>query len=364
MLESIPWWEPETDKHEIQLLQEVIKSNFLNEGKYTELFEQEIAKLLGVRYAVALTSGTMAIFAALAALGIGHGDEVLVPDVTFIATANAVVLTGAKPVLVDIDPLTFNISIEAIRKQITPQTKAIVPVHVSGRGAAMKAILKLASEYELEVVEDAAEAFLSKYQGQYLGTFGHMGCFSFSPNKTIMTGQGGAIITNDKALYTRLKELKDQGRPIRGTGGDDIHVSVGYNFKLTNLQAAVGLVQLRRLFKRIKRQKRIREIYANELGSVSGIKLLPFDLEGGEVPQWTDAVSDIRDPLCECLKRNRIGFRKFWFPLHQQKPYHLPDSSFPVSTAMMPKAFWLPSAFTLLDEDVLKVCSVIKGFLK
>lgn len=364
MHNPIPWWEPRTGEAEAEMVHEVLRTNFLNDGKYTERFEQEITKLLGVRYAVAVTSGTMAIFAALAALGIGRGDEVLVPDVTFIATANAVTLTGAKPVLVDIDPATLNISIDAILKKITSKTKAIIPVHVSGRGAAMKAILSVAAEHKLEVVEDAAEALLSKQGGQSLGTFGRMGCFSFSPNKTVMTGQGGIVVTNDQPLYIRLKELKDQGRPVRGTGGDDIHVSVGYNLKFTNIQAAVGLAQLCRLSERIERQKKIREIYGNELGSVRGIELLPFDLGGGEVPQWTDAISDARDPLCEYLEQNQIGFRKFWFPLHHQKPYQLPDATFPVSTAMMPKAFWLPSAFSLRDDDILRVCSVIKGFLK
>ncbi len=364
MRDRIVWWEPKVTGEESGLVQEVLKTGFLNDGEYTERFEKEIAGLLGVRYAVAVTSGTTAIFAALAALGVGSGDEVLVPDVTFAATANAVILAGAKPVLVDVDPETFNILLDAIKKKLTPKTKAIVPVHVSGRSADMKAILQFAKEHSLWVVEDAAEALLSRSVGKFLGSFGDAGCFSFSPNKTVMTGQGGMVVTNNERLHVRLREIKDQGRPARGTGGDDVHSSIGFNLKLTNVQAAIGLAQLAELKTRTHRQKRIYEIYASELQGLKGIKIMPFDLAGGEIPQWTDALSEARDPLCEYLSGKGIGYRKFWHPLHRQKPYLAADDTFPVSTQLMPKAFWLPSAFTLSDENILEVCSAIKGFLK
>ena len=171
----------------------------------------------------------------------GVGDEVIVPDVTFIATANAVTLTGASPVLVDIDPRTLTLDPQRTERAITTRTKAIVPVHVSGRAADLGAIMDIAQRHGLLVVEDAAEAFLSKHDGKCLGTFGIAGCFSLSPNKTVTTGQGGLVVTDDDRLHVRLRELKDQGRPVRGTGGDDAHDSVGFNFKFTNLQAAIGL---------------------------------------------------------------------------------------------------------------------------
>ena len=207
----IPWWEPRIgSKLEREYIEKVFSDNYANEGKLTTQFENTIAKALGVKYAVATTSGTNAIFLALKAAGISHGDEVIVPDATFIATANAVTLTGATPILVDIDPKTLNISIKATKKAITKKTKAIVPVHVTGRGANMKSILSIARENNLVVVEDAAEAFFSKYKGKYLGTWAHAGCFSFSAAKTITTGQGGMIVTNSIELYERLKPLKDQ----------------------------------------------------------------------------------------------------------------------------------------------------------
>ncbi|SVB90055.1 uncharacterized protein METZ01_LOCUS242909, partial [marine metagenome] len=178
---------------------------------------------VGATYAVGVTNGTSALFLALAALGIGHGDEVVVPDLTFIATANAVTLTGATPVLVDIDPATLTISPEAFEKAITAHTRAVIPVHISGRSADLPAIVAIAKEHGLAVVEDAAEAFASFHDGRALGTIGIAGCLSFSPNKTIMTGQGGMVLTDDEGLHLRLRELKDQGRPVRGTGGDDPH---------------------------------------------------------------------------------------------------------------------------------------------
>jgi perosamine synthetase len=359
---DIPWWSPQITGQEYALVKDVLDSNYLNDGDVTTRFEQEVARLVGAKHGVAVTSGTVALFLALAGVGVGPGDEVIVPDVTFVATANAVVLTGAKPVLVDVDPATLNIDPEAVAASVTSRTKAVMPVHVSGRPADMPAIMDVAGAHGLFVVEDAAEAFMSAVNGKYLGTFGHAGCLSFSPNKTITTGQGGMILTNDDALHIRLRELKDQGRPVRGTGGDDIHHSVGYNFKLTNLQAAVGLGQLTHLAPRLDRQKQIYRLYAENLSGVKGITLLGFRLEVGESPQWTDALVERRDDLVRYLEARGAHCRPFWFPIHTQAPYRLPDTAFPNSTKVIPHALWLPSAFTLSDDDVLIVCQYIRDF--
>ena len=363
MTRKIPWWLPEVGPKEYDLIKGVLDSNYLNEGEVTDRFENKLSSLLGVKHVVAVTSGTAAIAMALAGLGIGAGDDVLVPDMTFIATANAVTLTGAKPVLVDIDPATLNIDPEAAARAITPRTKAIVPVHVSGRAAAMEAVLEVARRSGLIVVEDAAEAFVSRHGTRYLGTLGHAGCLSFSPNKTITTGQGGAVLTDSDSLNVRLRELKDQGRPVRGTGGDDIHASIGYNFKFTNLQAAVGIAQLEYLESRLARMKTIYEIYATQLGGLEGIRLPGFHLAGGESPQWTDAIVDQRDDLDRYLLARDIHCRRFWFPIHTQLPYRQPNESFPNSSATGPHALWLPSAFTLSEADVNITCGHIREFL-
>jgi len=363
MMRNISWWVPQVGAEERTLIAEVLDSNYLNDGDLTTRFEQALAARIGSKHVVTTTSGTTAIFLALAGLGVGHGDEVIVPDVTFIATANAVTMTGARPVLVDVNAATLNMDPHALGRAITPRTKAVVPVHVSGRSADLGSILDIARQHGLYVVEDAAEAFMSKLNGKCLGTFGIAGCISFSPNKTITTGQGGVVITNDDKLNNRLRELKDQGRPVRGTGGDDVHPSIGYNFKFTNLQAAIGLGQLHYLDSRLARMQNIYRWYSRGLSGIDGISLPGFNLERGESPQWTDAFVDRRDELDRFLAENGIHCRRFWFPIHSQAPYRLADTAYPNSTQMTRKALWLPSAFTLSEDDIARVCQHVRQFL-
>jgi perosamine synthetase len=361
-MKKISWWEPEIGRKEYKLIQSVLKSNFPNEGKLTTEFENKIQDLLKVKYAVAVTSGTAAIFLSLKALGIGHGDEVIVPDLTFIATANAVVMSGATPILVDVDNESLTIDTVLLRKAITPRTKAIIPVHVSGRASNMKQLKKIARENKLFIVEDAAEAFTSKYNGRFLGTIGDAGCFSFSPAKTITTGQGGVIVTNNTKLALKLRELKDQGRPIRGTGGDDIHYSIGFNFKFTDLQAALGIGQLDYLNARISRIKKTYKLYKKLLNDVKQIRILDFKINENEVPQWVDAICEKRNALDKYLSENNIHCRRLWHPIHRQKPYKLADTMFPNSSSISPNALWLPSSFNMTDNDVVTVCRYIEKF--
>ncbi|MBI3457765.1 MAG: DegT/DnrJ/EryC1/StrS family aminotransferase [Candidatus Rokubacteria bacterium] len=356
----LPWWAPQFGAEERALISGVLESGFLNDGDVTSRFENRLAELLGVRHVVGVTSGTAALFLALASLEVGPGDEVVVPDVTFIATANAVRLAGATPVLADIDPETLTLDPEAFRRAISPRTKAVIPVHVSGRAGHLAEILRIAASRGLHVVEDAAEAFLSRSQGRCLGTFGRLGCLSFSPAKLITTGQGGAVLTNDDALAARLRELKDQGRPVRGTGGDDLHPSLGYNFKLTNLQAAVGLGQLASLPERLARMRRTYQAYVDGLRGAEVVRLIGFHLEEGESPQWVDALSEERDRLVAFLRERGAECRNFWFPLHTQPPYRQPDERFPHSTAAAPKAFWLPSSLRMREADVAAVCRLVR----
>ena len=365
MSKHYPWWTTEFGKRERILIDEVFASNFLNDGDLTTRFEKELAALVGVRYGVAVSSGTAALFLALAALDVGPGDEVLVPDLTFIATANAVTLTGATPVLVDIDAHTLNMDPHAVERAITPHTQVIMPVHVSGRGADMPAILEIGKRFGIPVVEDAAEALVSKRFGKTLGTQGLAGCVSFSPNKHITTGQGGMVFTDSDALHGRLRELKDQGRPVRGTGGDDPHPRVGYNFKLTNLQAAVGLGQLDFLSARAHRLREHYRIYRERLDGLSQLEWPGFALSEGETPQWVDVlVRERRDELDQFLAARNMGCRRFWLPLHTQPPYLQPAARFPISSRVGPSALWLPSAFTLTDQDILDVSAAIRAFFE
>ena len=360
----IPWWQPRIGTEEASRIQAVLDSEFVNDGEVTAEFERRLAELAGCKYAVAVTSGTAALYLSLKAVGIGPGDEVVVPDVTFIATANAVSMAGAVPVLADVDAKTLSLSTDSFARAVTARTKAVIPVHVSGRAADMEGIAGIAEQHGLRVIEDAAEALGSSVRGRALGTFGDAGCLSFSPNKTITTGQGGAILTNDELIHARLRALKDQGRPVRGTGGADFHPTLGYNFKFTNLQAALGLGQLAMLDARLDRQRAIHRAYRAALAEVPGIYLPRFDVEAGETPQWTDAVVEDRDGLHDHLLSVGAECRKFWLPIHSQPPYRLADERFPNSTRVAAKSLWLPSAFTLTDAQVGFVCEQVTGFLR
>jgi len=359
---DIPWWKPQMGFRETQYTKRVLSENYPNEGNYTVEFEKKICKLLKVRYAVSVTSGTVAIFLALKSLGIDRGDEVIVPDLTFAATANAVNLTGAKNVFVDINPENLTLETKILEKKISAKTKAIVPVHISGRASNMREILKIARKKKLFVVEDAAQAFLSRYKNKYLGTFGIMGCFSFSPPKLITTGQGGAVVTNDPKMNRRLRRLKDQGREGMTTGGDDTHHEIGYNFKFTNIQSAVGLAQMFQINKRIRRLKRNYFLYKNLLKKIKQVKVFHFNILEGEIPLWTDITCLRRNKLKEFLRRKGVDCRKFYRPLHTQKPFRSIKGNYEIAESLSKKLLWLPSAFTLSDKDVIKVCNLIKKF--
>ncbi len=364
MENKIRWWVPQIGDEEWKFIRQVLDKSFPNEGELTALFERKISELLSCKHTVAVTSGTAALFLALKAASVRVNDEVIVPDVTFIATANAVEMCGAKPVLVDVDPATMTMDPESFRRAVTDRTRAVIVVHVSGRATDMESILGIAKNKNIVVIEDAAEAFMSKHKGKYLGTFGDAGCFSFSAHKTITTGQGGVVVTNSNDIHLRLLELKDHGRRVRGTGGDDIHDVVGYNFKFTDLQAAVGLGQLAYLNSRLERMKRTYCLYAEKLKNTEGISLFDFDIKGGEIPQWTDAIAEDRDNLDRYLSARNIDCRRYWHPIHRQKPYMQSDDNFPNSTRLAPKALWLPSAFTLSDSDIQRVTSHILEFVE
>lgn len=356
----IRWFFPQFGENEKNQVIKVLESNYINDGKVTLALEEKIAKMIGSRYCVAVTSGTAAITLGLMALGVGPGDEVIVPDMTFIATANAVRLTGASVKLVDIEPIRFSIDLDSASKAIGPKTKALIAVDVNGRGAQYELLEPFCKKHGLALLCDSAEALGSQYNGRYLGTYGDVGCFSFSANKTISSGQGGMIVTDRIDLYHRFRELKDQGRRFGGTGGDDLHPVMGFNFKYTNLQAAVALAQLDRIAERIAHFQKRDEWYSLELQGCPQMILPPLSTGSGEVRQWTDILCKDRARLEAALKRQEIEFRPFWFPLHTQKPYLLPDEGFENSVEISKTGLWLPSSFELSREDVAVVCKVIR----
>ena len=245
---------PQINKNDsLKIIKSVLIKNSPNEGNLTRKLENKISKMLNIKYVIATTSGTVAIFLALKALKIKKGDEVLVPNITFATTINAVNLTGAKPVLIDVNEENLLLDDKKIKKRINKKTKAIIAVHISGRGSNIYKLKRIAKKYNLNLIEDLAEAFGSKIKKKFLGTVGDVGCFSFSPPKIITTGQGGAVVTNKFKLFKEILQLKNQGRVGITNGGEDKYKSVGYNFKFTNLQSALGLSQLKNINSREKK---------------------------------------------------------------------------------------------------------------
>jgi len=360
MIKKINWFKPNVGRVEYKYVKKVIESNYPNQGVFTKKFEKKISKILNVKYVVAVPSGTVAIYLALKALGIGKGDRVVVPNITFVATANAVEMTGAKVVLVDVDKKNLGISLDALKKiKNNNKIKAIIPVHISGRGSNIREIVRYAKKKNIKIVEDAAEAFFSKNE-IFFGTFGQIGCFSFSPNKIITTGQGGAIITNDKYIYKNLLKLKDQGRIGNVTGGgEDKIISTGYNFKFTNILSAIGLAQLRLLKKRKKILTNIYKIYRDNLNTSDHFRIFNFDLNKGELPLWTDVYSNNRDYIIKKLNKMGIECRQFWKPLNLLPAYKKSFKNFPNSKYFLDKLFWLPSNFEIKKKDALKICDEI-----
>ena len=356
----IEWFTPEVGDREKELVLEVLESNYLNDGSISRQFERKVAEFIGAKHCVAVTSGTTAISLALMGLGIGPGDEVIVPDLTFIATANAVRMTGADVKLIDCEPHRLTIDIDKVSAAIGNRTRAIVPVDVNGRGAEYDALERLAAEKGLQLVCDSAEGLGSQWNNRFLGTFGNAGCFSFSANKTVTTGQGGMIATDNTDLYNRLLELKDQGRRAQGTGGNDLHPVMGYNFKFTNLQAAVGLAQLEKLPERLQKARHRDAWYRSALNEVDGIVMPPVNHKMGEVLQWSDVLVTDRHNLESALTKSGIGCRPFWYPLHTQQPYSANDADFPNALAICNQGLWLPSCFNLTKEQAEFTVDVIR----
>ena len=345
-----------------KILNKVLKSNFINEGKQTREFEKKVCKLLGVKYAVTTTSGTTALFLALKAAGIKNNDEVLIPNVTFQATANAVTMAGGKPILIDINPTNLLLDEKSFLKKISKKTKFVIPVHVSGRGNNINKIIKVCKKKSIKVIEDAAEAFGSRVNKKSLGTFGIAGCFSFAPNKIITTGQGGMVVTNNKDMFKKMKILKNQGRVGLITGGEDNCILAGYNLKFTNLQASVGLAQINNFKWRIKKLKKIYNFYLKNIVENKNLRLIRFNIKDGELPLWTDIWCKNRNNLYKYLKSKKILCRYYWKPLNVTPAFHSSFTNLSNSKKIQGKMMWLPSSLDMKTKEQKKVCDLINKF--
>lgn len=350
---------------ESEYLEQVIASGYINEGEYATRLEFEVSKKMDFANVTLCTNGTSAIFLALRALGIGNGSTVIVPNLTFIATANAVQLAGATVKLIDIKEHSLTIDEELLTEEFTEGVSAIIAVHVSGRSAITKKLLDICEARGIFLVEDAAEAFgsLEPLSQKPLGTIGDLGILSLSPNKVVTSGQGGAVVTKSSLWNEKVRALKDQGRKQRGTGGDDWHEKEGYNFKFTNLQAAVGLAQMLKLEERLTHLRETYELYETELPGLRNGKLLNFDIVKGEVPLWPELMVSNRVLLENALRSEGVGFRNFWHPLSKQPGFLTNRPDLRVSLQISPKLLWLPSAFNLSKSNIKKVSKIIRQTL-
>ena len=354
--------EPWIGEEEKRALVEYLDSGgWLTEFKKTREFEQMVGDYVGSKYACAVTNGTVSLIIALMALDIGQAAEVIVPDYTMIASANAVVLVGAEPVLVDIDPVNLCVDLDSAEKAITPRTKAIMYVSINGRCHDMEKVISLCQKYNLFLIEDAAQSLGSTYHGKHLGTFGEIGSFSFSFPKIITTGQGGALVTDNEELFRKISMIKDFGRPQSGV---DYHEIMGLNSKFTDLQAVIGIEQMKKLDWRVKRKKQMYQLYHDLLQTTEQIRLIDTNLEDCS-PWFIDIVVDgegVRDNLISFLSERGIGTRPFYPAIHTQPPYSGVKGDFRNSGYISQRGLWLPSASFLSDEDIERISHEIKSF--
>ncbi len=346
---TVPVSAPLVGKREKSLASRAIESGWVSSrGPYLEEFERRFARFVGTREGVATTSGTTALHLALATLGIGVGDEVLVPDFTIVACANAVLYTGATPVFVDVDPVTWTMDPESASHKITRRTKAIMPVHIYGHPADMDRVLSIAREHDIAVVEDAAEAHGAKYRGRRVGSIGDIGCFSFYSNKIITTGEGGMIVTQSPRHAARARRLRDLA--FAGSRRDYRHSELGFNYRMTNLQAAIGLAQVERADEFVDHRRRCAQIYSELLDGTPGITL-PWEAPWAENVYWMYTILVTagvrrRGHLMRLLEALGVETRVGFWPLHRQKfltVYAGRRERFPVSTALGLRALSLPS---------------------
>jgi len=367
MNQFIPIFEPSLAGNEQKYLLDCITTNWISsQGKYIIEFENALAQYHNLGFGIATTSCTSALHLALKALGIGPGDEVICPDLTFIAPANMVVLSGATLRLVDIEPETMALDPLLLEQSITKYTKAIIVVHQFGHAAPMDEILSIAKKYNLKVIEDNAESIGGKYKGKLLGTFGDLSCFSFFGNKIITTGEGGAILTNDKNLANTCRELRDHGMSAVKKYH---HIALGYNYRMTNMQAAIGLAQMERLDEILELRGKQMKLYYSLLKDIPEIKLREYK-SWCEPVHWmmTITLDDKynRDAFLDYMKSNNIDCRQMINPVHRAEHFisSFSDHDFEVSIKISEQSAHLPSSLTLTIENIQYISQVIRLFFK
>lgn len=371
-MNPIPVNEPRLDGNEKKYLNECIETGWISsEGPFVKQFEQQFAARVGRKYGIAVSNGSAALDAAVAALEIGKEDEVILPTFTIISCAAAIVRAGAVPVLVDCHPHTWNINVNQIEAKITPRTKAIMVVHIYGLPVDIEPVLNLAEKYGLQIIEDAAEMHGQTYKARPCGSFGTLSTFSFYPNKHITTGEGGMIVTDDEQLAERCYSLRNlcfqpQNRFV--------HEELGWNFRLSNLQAALGVAQLERLDEFVERKRHIGQLYTKLLSDIPGLQLpLPQTNYATNI-YWVYGIvlnKDLPFDAKEAMRRlgeHKIGTRPFFWPMHEQPVFQkmglFKEEVYPVAERIARRGFYLPSGLALIEEQVERVVQAVVEVLK
>lgn len=359
---KIPIYQPWLSGNEKKYVNDCLDTNWISsKGKFIHQFEEKFAEYLGVKYATGISNGTTALHLALETLGIGKGDEVIVPTFTYIASVSSILYTGATPVFVDSLSSTWQLDPVDIRRKITSKTKAIMPVHLYGHPCEMDEICKIAKEHNLFIVEDCAEAFGSKYKDKYAGTFGDISTFSFYGNKTITTGEGGMLITNDFNLYDKAYHLKMHGVSKEKEYWHDV---IGYNYRMTNICAAIGLAQLENVDERIKLKRELAEKY-NKL--LSGLPVTPHE-EAQNIfhTYWMYSIlvdsEKTREALRDYLKKEGIETRPTFHPVHTMPMFSELNQKFPVAEDIALRGINLPSWPNIPSESIKYICEKISEF--
>lgn len=369
-IRKIPVCEPLLNGRELDYVAEAVKTGWISSsGKYVTAFEEQFAQYCGVKHGIAVCNGTVAIHLALVALGIGPGDEVIIPDFTMIASAFAVIYTGARPVFVDIDAATWNIRAAGIEEKITSRTKAIMPVSVFGNPCDMDAICALARKHDLFVIEDAAESHGAEYKGKKTGAWADITAFSFFSNKNLTTGEGGMVVTDDPQLAGRCRYFKNMCFPVSGPR-NYIHEDIGFNYRMSNLHAALGLAQVERADEYRALRIRNARVYKQHLKDVPGI-IFQEDTEGARNVHWMNAIlldpvkfGCHRDQLMAHLKERGVETRLLFVGMHRQPCLQKAGcdfcGTFPVTDRLTENGLYLPSASSLSEEDIRYVCEKIE----
>ncbi|MBI5876294.1 MAG: DegT/DnrJ/EryC1/StrS family aminotransferase [Chloroflexi bacterium] len=354
----IPVCEPRLDGNEEKYLLHTVRTNWISSaGKYITDFEQLFAQKVGARYGVACNNGTTALHLALATLGVGPGDEVIVPTFTMIASANAVRYVGATPVFIDAEPETGNMDVRQLRTKITPRTKAIMPMHTYGHPVDMDPVLDLAKQHNLFVLSDAAESHGAEYKGQPVGGLGDVATYSFYANKIITTGEGGMLTTNNPDIARIARNMRDHAFSHERHFW---HKYLGFNFRMTNMQAAIGLAQTERFEFLVECRRKNAEMYSELLSSVPGLAL-PVQKPWAKNVYWMYGMvvqpaefGMTRDALRNALAQRGIETRTFFIPIHLQPIYFRAHGaeSFPVAEMLCERGMYLPSASTLTPADI------------